>query len=121
MSELPQKLTKEQPIIASLRPETTVAALKAAIDRGYVHIKFTETRGGTELGIPLDLPRSDFSGGDFVTGVGAIRIVGELTLDYVRVRFWGTIDLATLQGTGRLEILDEPAQEGAASPAAVEN
>src|SRR4051812_42834426 len=38
------------PIIASRYPDKSVRALKESIDRGYVHIKFTETRGGTELG-----------------------------------------------------------------------
>ena len=39
------------PIEASLRPEKTVKALKERIDMGYVHIKFTETKGGAELGV----------------------------------------------------------------------
>jgi hypothetical protein len=30
---------------ASLRPAKTVKAFKECIDRGYVHIKFTETKG----------------------------------------------------------------------------
>jgi hypothetical protein len=117
MSELPQKLTKDQHIIVSLRPEPTVSALKAAIDRGYVHIKFTETRGGTELGIPVDTSRSDFSHADFTQGTGEFTLAGELTLDYVRVRFEGKVDLASMQGTGHLVILQDPAQEATPSEA----
>ncbi len=115
MSELPQKLTKDQRIVVSLRPEPTVAALKAAIDRGYVHIKFTETRGGTELGIPVDTQRSDFSHADFDKGTGEFTLAGELTLDYVRVRFEGKVDLAAMEGTGHLVILQDPAEEAPAS------
>ena len=107
MNELVKKLTKDQPVEASLRPEPTVEELKAAIDRGYVHIKFTETRGGTELGVPLDEEASDWSGADFAAGTGEVKVVGNLILDYVRVRLHATIDLATLKGTGRLEILGE--------------
>ena len=117
MNELVQKLTKEQPIIASLRPTPTLEQLKAAVDRKYVLIKFTETRGGTELGIRLDPERSDLSKADWEAGTGSIHIVGELVLDYVPVRFHGDIDLGSLAGTGRLEILPEKTAADAAADA----
>jgi hypothetical protein len=107
MNDLVQRLTQEQPIIASLRPEATAERLKDAVGRGYVHIKFTETRGGTELGIRLDKEKSDVSGANYETGTGSIHIVGDLTLDYVPVRFHGDIDLASMAGTGRLEVREE--------------
>lgn len=107
MNDLIQRLAKEQEIEMSLRSQPTLEALKAAIDRGYVHAKFPNTRGGTELGIPLDRQRSDLSSADFDQGMGNIKIVGELVLDYTRVRFHGTIDLATLKGLGRLEPLED--------------
>jgi hypothetical protein len=107
VNDLVQRLTQDQEIVASLRPEPNVQAFKAAIDRGYVHCKFTQTRGGTELGIPLDLERSDVTSADFEKGEGNVRIVGELVLDYTKVRFHGNIDLATLKGTGHLEPLGD--------------
>lgn len=110
MNDLVRRLTEEQRVIASLRPERTVEELKAAIDREYVHVKFTETRGGTELGVPLDQEASDVSSADFEAGTGSVRIVGDLTLDYVKVRCHATIDLATLEGTGRLEVLEDEAE-----------
>lgn len=109
MNELVQRLTKDQPIEASLRPETNLEYFKAAVDRGYVHIKFPNTRGGTELGIRLDPEASDLEGADWDEGKGSVKIVGELILDYVRVRFHGEVELATLKGTGRLEVLEEVA------------
>ena len=55
MDELVARLSAgDHPVEASLRPEKTIKALKECIDRGYVHIKFTETEGGTELGLKLD-------------------------------------------------------------------
>jgi uncharacterized protein YbdZ (MbtH family) len=42
------------PLVAGLRPDKSVKALKEGIDRGYVHVKFTATKGGTELGVRLD-------------------------------------------------------------------
>src|SRR5262249_55914973 len=88
---------------AGLRPEKTVKLFKEAIDRNYVHIKFTKTKGGTELGVRLDREACDFSRADFDQGNGAAHVEGDLTLDYVRVRCVADIDLATLEGKGRLE------------------
>lgn len=111
MNDLVQRLTEEQHVVASLRPEATAEAFKEALDRRYVHIKFTETRGGTELGVPLDEQASDLSGADFENRTGTVKVVGDLTLDYVKVRLHAAIDLASLEGTGRLEVLeDEPAE-----------
>jgi hypothetical protein len=117
VNELVQKLTQEQPIIASLRPETNLQYLKAAVDRAYVYIKFTETRGGTELGIRLIPDMSDLTKADWESGTGSIHIVGDLVLDYVPVRFHGDIDLASLAGTGRLEIREETKSEASDQPA----
>jgi hypothetical protein len=105
MNELVEKLTKEQPLVVSLRPTPNREALKAAIDRGWLLVKFTETRGGTELGFPIDRERSDFSAADLEQGTGTIRVAGELTLDYVRVRLVAKIDVGSFDGTGHLEAL----------------
>lgn len=113
MNDLVQRLTSDQPIVASLRPEPTVEAFKAAIDRGYVHVLFTETRGGTELGVRIDPAYLDLSGADFEHRSGTARMAGELVLDYVRVRCHAAIDLGTLRGTGHLEPLAEVEPGGA--------
>jgi hypothetical protein len=115
MNELVERLTKTQHVIASLRPEPTLEYFKAAVDRGYVHIKFTETRGGTELGVRIDPARSDLSGADWANKSGSIKVAGELILDYVRVRCHATIDLGSLDGTGYLEVLEDEVQPGAAA------
>lgn len=120
MSDLVQRLGTEQDVEVSMRPETTVEYFKPAVDRGYVHIKFPHTRGGTELGIRLDRDASDFSQADWENKTGKVKIVGNLILDYVKVRFHGTIDLSTLKGTGYLENLGEykPWEEKAAAETA---
>lgn len=92
----------EHRVEAGLRPEKTVKLFKEAIDRNYVHIKFTDTRGGTELGVRLDRDRCDFSQADFENGAGSVHIEGGLTLDYVKVRCIANIALNTLEGRGSL-------------------
>ncbi len=106
MSDLIERLSHDQPVVASLRPEATIEAFKGAIDRGYVHVLFTETRGGTELGLRLDPAQLDLSSADFEHSTGSVQVSGELVLDYVPVRCHATIDLSTLRGTGRLERLE---------------
>jgi uncharacterized protein YbdZ (MbtH family) len=87
---------------AGLRPEKTVKLFKEAIDRGYVHIKFSKTKGGTELGVRLDRDFCNLSEADFENGRGPVHLEGGLTLDYVKVRCVADLELATLEGTGHL-------------------
>jgi hypothetical protein len=69
-----------------------------------VRIKFTDTRGGTELGVAIDRSRSDLRAIESDNGSAEIRVVGDLTLDYVQVSCVARIDLATLEGEGHLEL-----------------
>src|SRR5580765_1846175 len=102
MSELVNKLAKgDHPVEVSLRPERNALALKKRIDEfKFVHIKFTDTRGGTELGVRLNEEESDWKGANFETGEGRIKLSGQLKLDYVPVKCVAEIDLATLEGSG---------------------
>jgi len=107
MNDLVRKLSQGEHVLeASVRPEKTVESFKAAIDRGYVHVRFTQTRGGTELGFSLDKERSDLSAGDFEGKTGKIKIAGKLVLDYEPVRCVAEIDLKTLDGHGHLELIN---------------
>jgi len=99
----------DHPIVVSQRPEPSVKALKEAIENGYVRVTFTETKGGTELGFRVDNEVSDLSPANFEEGTGKVRLVGGLTLDYVKVRCIAEIDLQTLAGLGHLEKIEEAA------------
>ncbi len=95
------------PVEVGLHSEKTAQAFKSSIDRGYVHIKFTETKGGTELGVRLDTKASDWSQADFLLATGKVHIEGTLTLNYVKVRCIADLELKTLTGTGHLDIRGE--------------
>jgi uncharacterized protein YbdZ (MbtH family) len=99
--------TGTHPVRAGLRPEESAAALGEAVQRGFVFVKFTETRGGTELGMELDREASDLGDGALDRGEGSVRLVGDLVLDYVPVRCIANLDVATLAGEGHLEIRDQ--------------
>jgi uncharacterized protein YbdZ (MbtH family) len=97
----------DQHVEVSLRPEKSVRALKERIDLGHVHLKFTETRGGTELGVELDRDSVNLSHADFDGQKGNVHLEGGLTLNFVKVRCVADIDLATLAGKGRLQVVEQ--------------
>lgn len=92
----------DHPVEVGLRPEKNAQALKERIDLGYVHIKFTNTKGGTEIGVRLDPAALDLTKADFEKPSGVVHLEGGLTLNYVKVRCIADIDLQTLTGTGHL-------------------
>jgi len=92
----------KHPVELELRPERTVKLFKEAIDRDYIQIKFTQTKGGTQLGFRLNRDASDLSAADFEGGKGTVHVEGSLTLDYVPVKCVADIDLSTLEGKGHL-------------------
>jgi uncharacterized protein YbdZ (MbtH family) len=92
-------------VALGLRPEPTVEALQACIERDYVYVVFVDTAGGTELGFKLDRERCELDA-DFANGHGRVRLVGELVLDDARVRCTADIELESLSGRGHLEPLD---------------
>ena len=106
MDELVQRLAEgDHPVVT--QRYTTAEELKQAIDRGYVLIKFTDTRGGTELGTRLDTALTNLSGADFGRATGTAHLAGNLTLNYVKVRCVADVDVATREGKGHLEILEQ--------------
>jgi hypothetical protein len=107
MSELPHKLSQgEHRVTYRAKRGDARTELKEAIERRYVHVLFTDTRGGTELGFPLDETRSEIAKADWQKGEGAVRLVGALKLDGVPVRCVANIDVSTVEGNGHLEILE---------------
>jgi hypothetical protein len=113
MNELTERLaTGDHPVTVG-GPQPSLEDLRHRITEiGWVHVKFTGTRGGTDLGIPLDRVACDLSAGDFEQGRGTIHLEGVLTLNHDRVRCIADIDLKTLDGTGHLELVEEPATVG---------
>jgi uncharacterized protein YbdZ (MbtH family) len=106
-NELVNRLSEgDHRVEASLRPEKTVQILKERIDMGHIHVKFPDTRGGTELGVRLDRDASDLSKANFEAGTGTVHLEGTLTLNYVPVRCIADIDLTSLEGKGHLVALE---------------
>jgi hypothetical protein len=104
MNDLTQRLTVDQPVIVGGSEPTVEELRNRTGEMGYILIKFTGTRGGTELGFPLDRDATDLSAADFDSGTGTAHVEGNLILNDDPVRCIADIELATLKGTGRLAL-----------------
>jgi uncharacterized protein YbdZ (MbtH family) len=93
--------TDEHPVQVVLRPRADPARLRDAIDARYVHLRFSGTNGGTELGVRLT-PETDASAADFEAGTGTVTLVGTLTLDFRAATCRALVDVGTLAGRGSL-------------------
>src|SRR5688572_32712756 len=79
MTDLPTRLSQgNTKVTFRARREDARAELKEAIDRKYVHVLFTETQGGTELGFQLDEARSELTGADWERGERSEEHTSEL-------------------------------------------
>jgi len=105
VNELVERLARAEQPVAVGGPSPQVADLQERIEQlQYVFIKFTDTRGGTDLGVSLDKTATQTAQADFTRATGTVHIEGTLTLDFVPVRCIADINLATLTGTGRLVV-----------------
>ena len=108
MDDLVQRLSEGSHAVTVGGPRPSLEEFKNRVqDMGYVFIKFTETRGGTDLGVRVDKSATNVSQANFDQGTGTVHVEGTLTLNYVKVRCVADIDLSTLQGTGHLVALEE--------------
>ena len=106
MSDLVSKLSQgTHAVELKLRPESTRQALKECLERRYVHVRFINTRGGTELGFKLDESTAQAALAGVDDGQSVIHVSGNLSLDYERIRCVAEINPETFEGTGRLELL----------------
>jgi Core binding factor beta subunit len=108
MDDLVQRLsTGDHPVTVG-GPKPSLEEFKKRVeDMGYVFIKFTGTRGGTDLGVRVDKNTTDLSRASFEAHTGKVHVEGTLTLNYVKVRCVADIELETLNGTGHLVALEE--------------
>ncbi len=108
MNELVQRLSAgEHPVVVGGVKPSLEDLQNRLGEMGYVFIKFTETRGGTDLGVRVDKSATDLSRANFIDGTGTVHVEGTLTLNYVKVRCVADLNLSTLSGTGHLVALEE--------------
>jgi core binding factor beta subunit len=109
MNDLTERLTVTQPIVMGGADPTVEELRNRTGEMGYVLVKFTQTRGGTELSFPVDRATTNLSKANFDEGTGIAHVEGNLVLNGDAVRCIADIDLATLKGTGRLAVEEKAA------------
>jgi len=107
INELVQRLSEGKHEVVIGHRDEPYEEIKERIEDGYIHIKFTQTRGGTELGINVDLKSTNVKDLDFTKGEGLLHIEGTTNLNYNAVRLIADIDLASRKGEGCLEVVSE--------------
>ncbi|MEM6846627.1 MAG: hypothetical protein AAF580_00935 [Pseudomonadota bacterium] len=93
-------------------PDKRREDLIRAIGYDLVHVMFPNTTGGTEIGLnlqralcdPLELPK------DVDSGPERLKIVGDLTLDWVPIRVEADFSLQDYKGTATVRKRDEDAK-----------
>ena len=103
INELVQRLGKGKHEVVIGHKDELYEEIKQRIEDGYIHIKFTQTKGGTELGINIDLNSTNVKELDFDKKEGLLHIEGTTNLNYNSVRCIVDIDLATRKGEGYLQ------------------
>ena len=107
INELVKRLSEGKHEVVIGHRDEPYEEIKERIEDGYIHIKFTQTRGGTELGINVDLNSTNVKDLDFNKGEGFLHIEGTTNLNYNAVRLIADIDLASRKGEGCLEVVSE--------------
>jgi hypothetical protein len=108
MDELVERLARGEHPVTVGGPKPSLEEFQRRVeDMGYVFIKFTDTRGGTDLGVRVDKQATNLGQASFDQRTGVAHVEGTLTLNYVKVRCVADIDLETLNGTGHLVALEE--------------
>lgn len=104
MDDLIKKLGEGEHPLTTLGYRSSTE-LKRAVESGYVLVKFTDRRGGTELGLRLEPGCSNLTTDDWDHGSGNIHLIGYVILDNIKVRCIADVDIANHRGTGHLEII----------------
>ena len=105
INELVKRLSEGKHEVVIGHRDEPYEEIKERIEDGYIHIKFTQTRGGTELGINVDLNSTNIQDLDFTKGEGLLHIEGTTNVNYNAVKLIADIDLASRKGEGYLQII----------------
>ena len=104
INELVKRLsTNRHEVILGSRDESD-EEIKQRIRDGYIHIKFTQTKGGTELGVEIDLKNTNIKELDMDIK-SLFHIEGITNINYNSVRCIADIDFETRKGEGYLQVI----------------
>lgn len=106
INELVKKLSENKHEVTIGHRNESDEEIKKRIEDGYIHIKFTQTNGGTELGINIDSNNTNVKELDFNKKGMILHIEGTTRLNYNTVRCIAEINLTSRKGEGYLQGID---------------
>jgi hypothetical protein len=106
MDKLVKRLARGRHPVVVGGPTPSREAFTRRVDEiGYVFLRFTDTSGGTEIGIRVDHSATARSrSGAARSDAETLHVEGTLELNYVPVRCIADIDVSSLTGWGHLAI-----------------
>src|SRR5215472_6846341 len=106
MDDLVQRLSEGDHPVTVGGPKPSLAEFRKRVEEmGYVFIKFTQTRGGTDLGVRVDKSATDLSHTFFDAATGIAQVEETWTVNSVTVRGVADIHLESLDRMGHLVVL----------------
>jgi hypothetical protein len=106
INELVRKLSEGKHDVSLNERGEDIQELKERIEQGFIHIKFTQTQGGTELGIKIDKEKSNMNV-PAGKNTGQWHLEGTAILNYNHVRCIVDVNLKTMKGKGYLQIIND--------------
>ena len=106
-NELVERLSKTDSDVLFDDRVKDLKQVQERIEDGFVFVKFTQTKGGTELGINLVKEECNFDNADLEKGTGKLHVVGTCELNYCKVKCIADVDLSTREGKGHLELIGD--------------
>lgn len=108
IESLPIRLSRQpQPVELILRSERSSDGVIQQLKSRCIHIRFTGTRGGTDLALAISETDAQRYMDQISSGEKRLHITGDLTLDYVPARCVAEIDLSKFAGTAQLNLLTQ--------------
>jgi hypothetical protein len=105
MDELVEKLSNGKHLVeVVIRPKVDSETFRQCIDDRYVHLRFLDTNGGTEVGIPIDSVSEGDAQQLAQSGEPTLKIEGEFSLNFTPVRCVATIDTGSFRGFAEVRV-----------------
>ena len=103
MNNLVKRLSESaQPVIVGGPSPSAKQFINQLTNVGYAFIKFTETSGGTDLGLRIDPVNTKLEEANIDKGTGNVHVEGTLNLNFIPVRCVAEINLESMAGTAQL-------------------
>lgn len=93
-------ISKQQPVRVVLKPEETLEEFVACMERKFVNLLFTDTKGGTEIGITIT--ETSLKADEIHNSAEIFTLQGECSLNFEKIKV--KVDLALKDFTGSAEV-----------------